>query len=380
MTVYIIDIIGSHSGMHFYNKSFKDVLINSYEKVVLVSNYNDSENEGVALFENYYQGYFFVKIFRLIKTLSKFYFFILRNRKNYFIFLSYGNIYEFIFLWPLVCCKKLVIDIHEVISLITKKPIQYKLRKLYSKVLYNHLVDTVIVHSERSELLLDAIGYRKLRLHVPHFSYCIDKTISGESISYEVESLINHDKINILVFGFIRNSKGIDMVVDVAGKIADNQYGDRFNFIIAGNDPDNIVKPLIHKQQNKFSGTLTSLLRYINDNELKFLFSNVNYVFLPYKEISQSGLLEMAIHFRKPVITSSLLYFRDFLGRFPSFGIFCDCVHVEDFLNVFKAIADENPDCKPSFYSDADLKSYNEYKNTEEFIVKLKKVFPVSDN
>ena len=363
--------------MHFYDKSFIHILRKNYEKVVLISNFKTSDNAVVELFEDFYAGNFIIKFFKLFKSLCKFYYFILKNRRNYFIFLSYGNAYEFIFSWSLIFCHKVIVDIHEVISLIVKKPFQSNLRNLYSKVLFNNFFEAVIVHSERSELLLDQLGYNKLRLHIPHFSYFINTNISEDLISDEVKSLIAREKINVLFFGFMRNSKGIDKVIDIAEKMTESRYGDKISFIIAGNDPDNIVKPLINNHQNKDIRTVKPLLRYINDDELIYLFSNTNYVFLPYKQISQSGIMEMAIHFRKPVITSSISYFKDFLSRFPSFGISGNSVSGEDYFDIFKTLIEEDLKNKPCFYLDADIKNYNHYKDPKEFLDELKVFFPV---
>ena len=42
---------------------------------------------------------------------------------------------------------------------------------------------------------------------------------------------------------------------------------------------------------------------------------------LPYRKTSQSGILEMAFYFRKPILASDVPYFRRMLTEFPSFGI-----------------------------------------------------------
>ena len=104
--IYIIDLIGTNSGMHYYNRSFRDALLTNYDEVNTLSNYVDSENGAIALFRNYYKGKLFIKIFNLLVSILKYYGFILRHRSDYFIFLSYGNSYEIIFILPLVFSKK----------------------------------------------------------------------------------------------------------------------------------------------------------------------------------------------------------------------------------------------------------------------------------
>jgi len=378
MVIYILDIIGKHSGAHFYNKRLLDTLKMKYKKVRIISNYVDPDDNFPAILENFYEGNSLIKILKLIKSLFKYYFFILKNSKNYFVFLSYGNAFEILFFWPLLFCRKRIIDVHEVISLIDNNRIQNAIRKRIAMLLYNHIADAAIIHSARSETLLNELDYKKSRLYIPHFSYYADKTFIENNISSEVRSLILADKINILFFGFVRLSKGIETIIHIAEKSETFELGNRINLIIAGNDPDNIVKSLSKDNENKCPGSISILLRYISDNELKYLFEGTDFIILPYKQISQSGVLEMAVNFRKPVITSSLDYFRSFLESFPSFGIFCENDSVDGFINLLDNISHYHNKMLDMFYQDHDQKKYNEYKNPEKFLNDLEVFFPVS--
>jgi hypothetical protein len=377
MTLFIIDIIGKHSGAHFYNKSFMNVLKKNYCDVKIVSNYNEPPDGKPALFDDYYTGNFIIKVLKLLKSLLKYYYFVLRSRSNCFIFLSYGNAYEILFIWPLMFCKINIIDIHEVISLITTNKIQHSLRTWFSRILYKYVADAVIIHSERTNTLLDTFGYSGCRLEIPHFSYENDTSFTGSEISSEVRSLVSRTGINILFFGFMRLSKGVDTVVELAERASSSELDKDLNFIIAGNDPDNLVKPLLKNHQINNSKNLSLLLRYIDDEALKFLFVSSDFIILPYKQISQSGVLEMAVRFRKPVITSSLDYFREFLALFPSFGIYCKTDGVEEYYRTLEDLSARTEEPKDKFYRDEDIKRFNDYKNPEKFLAGLAKVIPV---
>jgi glycosyltransferase involved in cell wall biosynthesis len=379
MTLFIVDIIGKHSGAHFYNKSFMNVLKRNYSDVKIISNYNEPPEDKPPLFDNYYAGNFIKKIFKLLKSLLKYYLFVLRYRKSCFIFLSYGNAYEILFVWPLKFCKINIVDIHEVISLITNNRIQHLSRTWFSKIIYKHVTDAVIIHSERTNSLLDEIGYTGSRLGIPHFSYEIDISFNISEISSEVLSLISRSAKNILFFGFIRLSKGVDTAIALANKAATSSVNPDMNFIIAGNDPDNLVIPFLKRQVTDSSGKLSLLLRYINDEEMKYLFSSSDYVFLPYKEISQSGVLEMAVRFRKPVITSSLSFFEEFLALFPSFGILCEKDNVDAFYHILEDLTTRPEEYKNKFYTDSDLDKFNDYKNPENFLREMAKIIPAEN-
>ena len=78
-------------------------------------------------------------------------------------------------------------------------------------------------------------------------------------------------------------------------------------------------------------------LKHINDDELVFLYKNTDYVVLPYRKTSQSGILEMAFYFKKPIIASNIPYFNMMLSKFKSFGMLTD-LDIPSFTNTFSKI------------------------------------------
>ena len=87
------------------------------------------------------------------------------------------------------------------------------------------------------------------------------------------------------------------------------------NVIIAGKDFDGTV----HRVQPSDKAAFKIVLRHIEDDELVYLYEHTDYVALPYRKTSQSGILEMAFYFRKPILASDVPYFRRMLTEFPSF-------------------------------------------------------------
>jgi glycosyltransferase involved in cell wall biosynthesis len=374
MKIYIIDIIGTRTGMHFYNKSLRDILLKEYDEIQIISNYNDPDNGAICTFDNFYEGTFFSKLIKLLRSLSRYYNFIIKNRKNCFIVLSYGNIYEILFLLPLVFCRRVILDIHEVISLISVSSIQQKIRGCYSKIIFSCFIKNAIIHSERSQLLLNNAGYKKNRLFIPHFSLDSIQIGAKGMIPDEVKTLVNENKLNILFFGFMRLSKGIDIVVSTAKIAEDSGYSENINFIIAGLDSDGLVKPIIEKYSKCPLQTVSLLLRTIKDEELEYLFTEADYIFLPYIQISQSGVFEMSVSFRKPVITSPLPYFINLLKKFPSFGIISETNSAEGYLEVFRNILSGGNKMDNGFFFDSDLEKFSAYKNPEPLLKFLEDV------
>lgn len=309
--IYIIDRIGVQSGMHYYNASFLKELLKIDEKVKIISNYESGSNTFPILY-NFYIGSFSRKIFLLLKSYYNFLKYLHKSKESKIILLFYGEWHDLLFL--IVCRfvkKKVILDIHEVIGL------EYVNNKVLLKlipIVVNNLSSVAICHSKRSEKLLESNNYNKKIFSVPHFKYDFSMVSKGV-VSNDVKSAFNSDLINILFFGQIRFSKGLDVLFEALNFLEESVLK-KINIIIAGNDKENIINNFTLSK----TLSITVINRYIKDNELFYLYSNTDYAILPYKEISQSGVVEAALYFKKQLILSDLAYFKKILSSYPSFG------------------------------------------------------------
>lgn len=374
MKIFLVDIIGEHSGAFYYNRAFRETLASRFPDVEIISNYSEPDGNSRKLFVNYYKRNLFSKFISLFVSLFRLLFLVLGNRKECFIFMTYGNAYETLFLITLLPARKLIIDVHEVISLIDTNRTGHFFRESYARILYQRFADAVIIHSKRSSDFLDELGYKGVRLEVPHFSYKLNPLPEEIPVLPEVESLVSGSKINILFFGFMRLTKGSDVVAELISRAGGFDPGNRLNFIIAGNDTDNIWKQFQENHKDDSELPVRLLIRYITDPELRYLFKMCDYVFLPYRHISQSGVLEMAVYFRKPVITSGLPYFRETLGMFPSFGFAAEGTETDGYINTFRSIAAGESDTSGRFYNVQDMDHFIEYKNPQCFLNEMESI------
>lgn len=368
MEVFIVDVIGRHSGMHYYNSIFRKSLLKVFGKVTVLTNYQDSENNCIKILENFFTGNYFVRIIKLAFSVLRFYYYTLRNHRGVFIILSYGEIYEFLFIIPFLFRRnKVIIDIHEFDTLVSRSRIHHFLRRHLNILMYKCLIKKTIIHSQKTNKLLDNTGYTGQRLFFPHFYYDFDKSVNFSSLTPGVVNLIKKDKTNILFFGHLRKSKGIDILAEVIKKSAGSEIKKNVNFIIAGNDTDYILSSEYDLFSHQEEFPVSILLRYITDNELNYLFSQCDYVFLPYSEISQSGVLEMAVYFRKPVITSPLPAFMNFLSEYKSFGIVCNGNSPEDYLKIITGLIYSEEKSAKDFFTTTDINKYYQHKNLDTF-------------
>lgn len=310
--IYIVDYLGVHCGMHYYLEAFKKVLgcLKGYS-IHILSNYSDSDTK--PFFVNQYKGNKIQKGIGLLRNLLKLKNFISHHKSDIFIYLTYGNEIDIPFLRLISQAPNHVVDIHEAIAqhLDAKTSLKENFKKLYSGD-----ITTVISHSDRTDAFLSEYGYVGKVLHVPHFKYIFPKEYSLSNIPEEVLNAPDSKRINILFFGNLTENKGVDILIDAVNQLSEKD-AERLNVIIAGKDYDgsvNRVKPGGNRHFHMFP-------RHISDDELRFLYQKADYLALPYRKTSQSGILEMAFYFKRPIVTTDVPYFRTTLEEFPSFGV-----------------------------------------------------------
>lgn len=103
----------------------------------------------------------------------------------------------------------------------------------------------------------------------------------------------------ILFFGFIRDYKGLDLLIDAVAKL-----NDEYVLVIAGEVYGSFDK---YAQQIEKLGINTKIslhVRYISDEEVPLFFSSADVCVLPYKSATQSGITSIAYHFDLPMIAT----------------------------------------------------------------------------
>ena len=149
--VYIIDYLGAHCGMHYYNAAFQQILTTIPNvDIKVLSNYTHTN-----FFLNQYKGNTINKIKSLIINYYRLYKFVNHNKNDIYILLSYGNLIDLLFL-EIVSHYHHIIDIHEVVA---QSLDENKILKFFFSCIYSKKIKTVIVHSERTDFLLNKLKY-----------------------------------------------------------------------------------------------------------------------------------------------------------------------------------------------------------------------------
>lgn len=118
----------------------------------------------------------------------------------------------------------------------------------------------------------------------------------------------NH-KVNFLYFGYIRQYKRIDLLINAAQKLYESGYTN-FVVTIAGACSiwNAVYQPLI-----KYPQLFNLRIGYIPNDEVAKLFGEATFLVLPYQDLAQSGAITVAFNYYTPVITSNISPFLEFV-------------------------------------------------------------------
>jgi len=128
-----------------------------------------------------------------------------------------------------------------------------------------------------------------------HFGERVDTAVARKKLG------IPDGKKIILFFGFIRDYKGLDLLIDSMTKL-DSSY----HLVIAGEVYGDFKKYQEQIDQQNLKEKTTVHARYISDDEVPLFFSASDVCVLPYKSATQSGITAVSFHFEVPMIATDV--------------------------------------------------------------------------
>jgi glycosyltransferase involved in cell wall biosynthesis len=195
--------------------------------------------------------------------------------------------------------KKIIIEFHE-----TLDPLENNIWLLrgyvsfISKILFNDL-DAYIVHSNYDRDLVQKVySLKKEKVFViPHGPY--DNYIKKTKIKK------NKGIFNILFFGLIRNYKGLEYLIEGFNKIP-QELINNFRLNIVGEIWDNKEKVYSMIESSKYRSKIKLINKYVPDEDVNNYFTLADVVVLPYTRTSQSGVVQIAVSYGKPIIITNI--------------------------------------------------------------------------
>lgn len=111
---------------------------------------------------------------------------------------------------------------------------------------------------------------------------------------------INPRNKNLLFFGFIRDYKGLDLLIE-----AFNNLDSSYNLIIAGECYGSFDKYQEQINKSPLKNNIYIFTDYIPDSKVPVFFGAADVCILPYKSATQSGITSIAYHFEVPLIATN---------------------------------------------------------------------------
>jgi glycosyltransferase involved in cell wall biosynthesis len=128
-----------------------------------------------------------------------------------------------------------------------------------------------------------------------HFGKRIDRSKACQMLNLPPEKRI------ILFFGFIRDYKGLDILLRSVPYLDDS-----YILLIAGEVYGSFKKYQSIIDELKIAHKVKLWIRYIDDQEVAGIFSAADVCVLPYRSATQSGIVQIAYNFDLPVICTNV--------------------------------------------------------------------------
>jgi glycosyltransferase involved in cell wall biosynthesis len=132
-----------------------------------------------------------------------------------------------------------------------------------------------------------------------NFGNIIEKSIARKNLNLPID-----DKI-ILFFGFIRNYKGLDILIDAMRYLQTTQNYN-IKLLIAGEFYENEEK---YKELINGIPTPENIIlhnNFIPNSMVQNYLCAADFVIQPYKNATQSGVTPLAYHFNKPMLVTNV--------------------------------------------------------------------------
>jgi len=245
----------------------------------------------------------FIKFLEFIQYIYRLYRYIRKNRPaivHYQFFRRSGGVILFKFLK--------LININLVHTAHNVLPHENSKKDYFIKSLVYKNSNAIIVHSEFiKNKLLSAFPIERDKVKVvPHgnFDIYLPETDADKNKSRASLNLSPEDNV-ILFFGFIREYKGLDILLDAFELSASNDS--KLKLLIAGSIQKKLEGFYLDKiDSSKHKDRIIFHSRYIPKDDIAIYFSASDAIMLPYREIDHSGIIHLAYSFGKPVIATNV--------------------------------------------------------------------------
>jgi glycosyltransferase involved in cell wall biosynthesis len=275
--------------------------------------------------------------------------------------LLYFNISGLPYFFPLVTVflrkRTNIIAIHNVTT--PSGAINQNLAEIYVKYLIRNFKNIHVFSDNQKAALLQLSKTKKNILTTP---------LSMKDFGQPKYTLGKISKITFLFFGYIRDYKRLDILIEAANYVYEER-GDLFRIKINGacNNWEKYQKLILYPQ------IFDLRIESIPNEDIPDLFGQVQYAVFPYQDIAQSGAITVAFNYNVPVIVSDLPSFSEFVIDHET-GFLFKSLSVDSLASVMLYILDNHDDIYSFLKDKQKLHIHNTY-SSQIISMKYKKYF-----
>lgn len=304
--ISIIDPVGGHGGMDYYDYGLATGLASNHLKVDYYTCNKTNERiykniKTEKVFKDVWDKKGIVKLYVFLLGYLKAFLSAKKNKSKVFHFQFFGlNPLNLIVL--LMACfftQKKVVTLHDIESF-------HKPGPKFVTPLCLKLIDGIIFHNHFSKNEFEKkFNFKGHTTIIPHGNY----------LPFVTPKKLNKsgDTINLLFFGQLKKVKGIDTLLHAMKEVVTKS--NQFHLTIAGRPWKTEAKEYTEKiKELGLQKHVTTLFKYIKDEDVDKLYNKSSIIILPYKKIYQSGVLLLTLSYGRTVIASNLPPFKEIIS------------------------------------------------------------------
>ena len=198
-------------------------------------------------------------------------------------------------------------------------------RKRFGKI--EKYIDAFVLHLECSKMeFCDQFNIDSDKVKVIHHGIFVPKNI-------EIVPPDCGEKLNLIMYGMQSYYKGTDIFVDALSRLPGNSK-QKIHATIVGKIDKNFYQELRKKTDGL---DVEWIPEFVPDDVLYKKINESNVIVIPYREISQSGVLLLALSFKRMIIVSDLPSFKETLAGFSD-EIFFEKGNAESLANAIERV------------------------------------------
>ncbi|WP_415902809.1 glycosyltransferase family 4 protein [Neptuniibacter sp. QD29_5] len=271
----------------------------------------------------------YLKLLSLFRSLFLLYFYIYKKKYDvvHFQWLKLP-----ILEWFVLCCFKLLPGFNSKLVFTAHNLYPHNSGRLYKSIyrLIYCVFDVIVCHASATAKSIEKLTSNPKVMVIPHGIIYFDK---NQSVNVQIKDFIQKNSNRyILSFGRMGYYKGTDLLVAAWAK--SQLYRQGYSLVLAG------------AGASRFSGNTRGLVIYdsfLTETELHELSVHCLGQVLPYREISQSGVLLSIIAYKKPILLSNVGGFADFCEQF-GLPLVIDKLTVDDVSTKLNEFVDFSSD------------------------------------